>query len=129
MSKVKSRVEVQVKVPEWMRSDVIASRVHDRVQKIVKSLPFNAPDDAMQAIAKAIVEGYVVGYGDGRGMLEYHTESEVPAHRLADLIIAHESEEAEGDMLAIAAFVRRVAGIIEQRGLTTSAPAPKGLPS
>lgn len=128
VKKTKKLITIRSAVPEWMRSEVIAWRMQERVQAIVAGLAFRAAPETVQAIANAIVEGYVAGYGDGRGMLEHHAESEEDAQRLADVIVEHEAEEAEGDCLAIAAFVRRVAGIIEQRGLTTS-PAPKGLPS
>jgi hypothetical protein len=132
--KPKRSITVGVSAPAWMGSDVIVGRMHKRVQTIMNGVSFRAPDEIVQAVANLIIEGYIGGYGDGRGMLEQEQGAEEHAQHIADVIIAGEGGTDDGvegpDFLAIADFVRRVAGIIEQRGLVQAvAGAPKGLPS
>jgi hypothetical protein len=122
--KEKRSIKIAVSAPAWMGSDVIVKRLHERVQEILNALSFRAPDETMEAVGTAIVDAYIAGYGDGRGILEHEGAAEAHVQRLADVLLAGEGGD-DPDHFAIADMARRVAAIIEQRGI--AAIPPRGL--
>ena len=127
------RVEVRVEVPEWMRSEEIAKQVHERVKTIMRGVEFHgASEGTIGAVATLVVEGYVAGYGDGRGILECGPEDEADIENIASIIIDSQTGapgRGAPDLLALAAFVRRVASRIETRGIALTGTASQGMVS